>query len=279
MVPALLILLVMLGYPIAYTLRISVSQLDLATFLPEEFVGLANYARVLSDPAWWHSVKVTVIYLALALPIQMFLGVAIAYLLNAVWIGGKVVRALFLIPMAIAPVVAGGIWKMLLEPLWGVINYALGLVGLGPYTWLADPTLAMVSVVIIDTWRWTPLIILIAAAGIATLPKSPLEAARVDGASWWQRLWHVELPMLMPVLMAAFIVRWLGAIKMFDIILASTQGGPGAATSVVNLYIYNKAFRSLEFGTSSAMAILTLLAALILTALFLRINRYLERRW
>ena len=133
--------------------------------------------------------------------------------------------------------VAGSVWKTLLDPLWGYVNYLITSFGGQAVLWLSDSNLAMVSIIVIDTWRWTPFIVLIVLAGIVSLDVEMQEAARIDGASWWQVFVHVQLPQLTPVILAAFVVRWLGAIKMFDIIFASTRGGPGNATEVVNLFI------------------------------------------
>ncbi|GAA3150660.1 MULTISPECIES: carbohydrate ABC transporter permease [Nonomuraea] len=277
--PALVLLAGMLLYPIIYTVWVSMSDFDLATFQPSGWVGLRNYTAVLNDPGFLESFKVTGIYLVVALPLQMVLGFAIAFLLNVEWRGRGVLRALFLIPMVVAPVVAGGVWRMLLDPLWGVVNYLLGLVGVGPVEWIGDPVLAMVSVIVIDTWRWTPFVVLIAAAGIMALPGEVYEAARVDGAGRRQTLRRVTLPLLVPVMAAAFIVRWLGAVKMFDIALAATKGGPGNATNVLNLYIYEKGFRSLEFGSASSMATIVLVITMLLTFVLFRVSNRLENRW
>ncbi|MED7925830.1 sugar ABC transporter permease [Nonomuraea sp. LP-02] len=279
MTPALLLLAGMLLYPIFYTFWVSLSDFDLATFQPTGWVGLRNYTAVLHDPGFLESLKVTGVYLVIALPLQMVLGFAIAFLLNVEWRGRGVLRALFLVPMVVAPVVAGGVWRMLLDPLWGVVNYTLGLVGIGPVEWIGDPTLAMASVIIIDTWRWTPFVVLIAAAGIMALPGEVYEAARTDGAGRLQTLWRVTLPLLVPVMAAAFVVRWLGAVKMFDIALAATKGGPGNATNVVNLYIYEKGFRSLEFGSASSMATIVLVITMALTYVLFRVSHRLENRW
>ena len=212
------------------------------------------------------------------MPLQMFLGFSIAFLINAEWKGRGMVRAAFIIPMVVAPVIAGGIWRMLLDPLWGVANYLLGNVGLGPIEWFADPFWAMFTVIMIDTWRWTPFITLIASAALLSLPRDVFEAAAIDGANWWTTLWRIAIPLLIPVIAATFVVRWLGAVKMFDIALAATHGGPGRATSVVNLFIYEEAFRSLKFAESAAMSIIVLVITMILTAIFLRGTRMLEDR-
>ena len=277
--PAIILMAAMLGYPILYTLQISVSDLDLATFTPKEWVGWEHYADAFQNANFINSLVVTGVYLVFALPIQMVLGFGIAYLVNAEWRGRGIVRALFLVPLAVAPVVAGGIWKMLLDPLWGVFNWIGSLFGLPAVDWLGDPTMAMVTVVLIDTWRWTPFIILIASAALLTLPNDVLEAASMDGASWWHKLWHVSLPLLAPIIAATFVVRWLGAVKMFDIALVSTRGGPGQATNVVNLYIYEQAFRSLHFGESAAMAVIVLVITMILMVVFLRGTRKLEEKF
>ena len=276
MLPSIIILLAVLAYPIYYTIQISFSSLDLASFTATEFVGWKNYQAIFRDRGFLNSMKVTGIYLIWAMPIQMILGFGIAYLINAEWKGRGIIRALFLIPMVVAPVVAGGVWRMMLDPLWGLVNYLLGLIGLGNPDWLGNSTLAMATIIIIDTWRWTPFVVLIATAALLSLPKDVYEAADIDGANWWTKLWLITLPLLAPIIAATFVVRWLGAVKMFDIALASTNGGPGDATNVVNLYIYEQAFRSLKFAESAAMAVIVLVITMILTGIFLLGTRKLE---
>ena len=222
---------------------------------------------MLGDYRFWESLRVTLVYLVFALPVHVLLSFAIAYLINAEWKGRGVIRALFIVPMVVAPVVAGGIWRMRLDPLWGILNYWLGFVGIGPLDWFGDPNLAMASIIIIDTWRWTPFIVLIATAALLALPKDVFEAARIDGANWWSTLWTVAVPLLVPVITATFVIRWLGAVKMFDIVLAATYGGPGKATNVVNLFIYEEVFRSLRFAESAAMAVVVLATTMVVTAL------------
>ena len=199
-------------------------------------------------------------------------------LINVDWAGRGVVRAAFLIPLAIAPVIAGGIWRMLLDPLWGIVNYSIGMVGLGAIDWLGEPFWAMATVIFIDTWRWTPFVVLIASAALLSLPRELYEAAEIDGAGHLATLWHITLPLLVPVIAATFVVRWLGAVKMFDVVLASTNGGPGRATSVINMYIYEEAFRGLRFAESAAASMIVLVVTMVLTAVFLRTTRYFEER-
>ncbi|MCB8822527.1 carbohydrate ABC transporter permease [Microvirga rosea] len=279
MMPSIILLLVTLAYPIFYTIDISFSTFDITTFGAGEWVGWANYEEVLNDYRFWDALKVTLVYLVIALPLQVTLGFAIAFLINAEWTGRGMVRALFIIPMVVAPVVAGGIWRMILDPLWGLMNYALQSISIGPLDWFGDPNLAMAAVIIIDTWRWTPFIVLIATAALLALPKDVFEAAKIDGANWWATLWSIALPLLIPIITATFVIRWLGAVKMFDIVLAATYGGPGKATNVLNLFIYEEAFRSLRFAESSAMAVIVLVLTMVLTGIFLYGSRKLEKRF
>ncbi|GHF59048.1 carbohydrate ABC transporter permease [Seohaeicola zhoushanensis] len=276
MLPAIILMVALLAYPIFYTLDISFSRFEITSFGAGEWVGLENYREVIADYRFWDSMKVTLIYLVFALPIQVALGFFIAYLINAPWAGRGLLRALFIIPMVVAPVVAGGMWRMILDPLWGILNYWLGLIGLGPLDWFGDANLAMAAVIIIDTWRWTPFIVLIATAAMLALPKDVFEAAKIDGCNWWSTLWSVAVPLLVPVIAATFVIRWLGAVKMFDIVLAATYGGPGKATGVVNLFIYEEAFRSLRFAEAAAMAVIVLVLTMVLTGIFLRGSRKLE---
>lgn len=279
MAPSIVLMILLLAYPIFYTLEISLTRFDIATFSAGAWVGLDNYREVMADYRFWDSLWVTLVYLVIALPLQVALGFGIAFLINAEWAGRGFIRALFIIPMVVAPVVAGGIWRMMLDPLWGIVNHWLGFIGIGPLDWFGDPVLAMATIIIIDTWRWTPFIVLIATAALLALPKDVFEAAKIDGANWWSTLWSVAIPLLIPVIAATFVIRWLGAVKMFDIVLASTYGGPGKATNVINLFIYEEAFRSLRFAESAAMAVIVLVLTMVLTALFLRGTRALEDRY
>jgi multiple sugar transport system permease protein len=265
MLPASILLFLVLAYPIGYAILISFAEFDLATFKSVGWVGWDNYEAVMEDARFWRSLRVTAVYLAFALPIQMLLGFGIAHCINVEWKGRGLLRALLIIPMVVAPVVAGGIWRMLLDPLWGLTNYVIGLFGFAPLDWLGNPTLAMATIIIIDTWRWTPFVTLIATAALLSLPRDVFEAAEIDGANWWVKFWSIGLPLLVPVIAATLVVRWLGAVKMFDIALAATNGGPGNATNVVNLYIYEQAFRGLHFAESAAMTVIVLAGTIVLT--------------
>lgn len=275
--PTVLLLGALLVYPVIHILWTSVARFDLATFGPGDLVGLRHYRAVLADAGFWSSVRVTALFLAAALPLQLVLGFAIGFLVSVPWPGRRVVQALFIVPMVVTPVVAGGMWKMLLDPMWGYVNHVWALLGGTPVAWLGQPWLALASMIVIDTWQWTPFVVLMAVAGIASLPGDPLEAALVDGAGPVRRLWHVALPLLRPVILATVLVRFLQAVKVFDIVYATTKGGPGNATEVLNLHIYDTAFRRLAFDRASAMVALLVVASLGLTLLYMRWSFARER--
>ncbi len=279
MLPTIIILVLVLAYPIFYTINVSFSDFDMSNFRAGEWVGLENYEEVFYDYRFWDSLKVTLIYLVIALPVQVMLGFAIAYIINVEWRARGMVRALFILPMVVAPVVSGGVWRMILDPQWGIMSYVMQVFGFEGLDWFGNPTLAMAAILIIDTWEWTPFVVLIATAALLALPQDVFEAAKIDGVGWFSTLWHVALPLLTPVISAIFVIRWLGAVKLFDIVLASTQGGPGKSTSVINLFIYEEAFRSLNFSMAAAMAMIVLLLTLILTSLFLHASRKLEEKF
>lgn len=232
MAPSAIILAAMLAYPIFYTVQISFARFDLMTFSAVEWVGWDNYRHVLDDYRW-SSLRVTAIYLAFALPLQIVLGFGTSPS-SSMPTGADAAPCARIIPMVVAPVVAGGIWRMILDPLWGIVNWLIGLAGFGPLDWFGDPNLAMAAIVIIDTWRWTPFVVLIATAALLALPRDIFEAAEIDGASWWSMLWSITLPLLVPIIAATFVVRWLGAV-VFDIALAATYGRPGGAGAELGL--------------------------------------------
>jgi multiple sugar transport system permease protein len=272
LLPAIIVLLFLTLYPIIYTTQLSLSTFDRATALPGEFVGLKNYSDAINNQYFWKSLGITFIIIAISLPIQMVLGILLAFLFDVKWPGGKIIRALMIIPMVATPVVIGSMWKMLLHPLWGFVNYVWGLLGGTPINFFSDPMMALASIIVIETWGSTPFVILMVTAGLAGLEPEPLEAAKVDGANWWQTFTLITLPMLKPVLYSTFIVRWLGAMKAFDIIFTATFGGPGNATLVANLFIWKAAFQSLNFDSASAMSMILLFLGVGFTVIFIRFS-------
>lgn len=255
--PAVAFVVLMMAFPIAYTAYLSFTEWTMSASQAPVWVGLKNYATLLlRDKRFWLAVWRTFYFTAAALAGEVVLGTAIALLLNRDFPGKNLVKVLFLLPMVATPVAVGMVWLLLFEPTIGFLNYALGLLGIPPQPWLASERGALPSLVLVDIWQWTPMVALIVLAGLVSLPADPFEAAEVDGASPWQVLWHVTLPLLRPTLGVAAILRAIDALKTFDIIYAMTQGGPNYATETLNIYGYTLGFQYFQMGLASSLLVI-----------------------
>jgi multiple sugar transport system permease protein len=254
--PAVVFVFLMMLFPLGFTLWNSFSGWSLTAGRPNTFIGPQNYIALLSDARFWNAVLNTLYFTALAMTVELFLGVAIALLLDAKdYPGKRVVTSILLLPMMATPVAVAMVWLLMFEPTAGVINFALGELNLPKPLWIAGSNSVIPSLALVDIWEWTPLVTLIALAGLAGLPSDPFEAARVDGASYWQLLRRVTLPMLLPTISVAGLLRFIDAIKTFDIIYAMTGGGPGFSSETLNIYTYNQAFYYFNFGYASALLV------------------------
>jgi multiple sugar transport system permease protein len=224
--------------------------------LPEaEFVGLGNFRTLLETPLFWTAVANTLVYTLLAVLIQLPLGLAIALLLDIPSRLRTFFRTTLVLPLLIPPVVAGLMWKTMMQPQSGVLNWLLGKVGLPPQLWLSDPNTAMFSVVLIDSWLFTPLAAIILLAGMQSVPDDVLEAARIDGASAWQVLRDIQLPWLVPHLVLVALFRVADSLKAMEIIYATTRGGPLDATRTLHILAYEEAYRWSNLGTAMAIVL------------------------
>ncbi len=254
--PAVIFIFLMMLFPLGFTLWNSFSGWSLTAGRPNTFIGLQNYIELLSDARFWNAVFNTLYFTALAMAVELFLGVAIALLLDAKdYRGKRVVTSILLLPMMATPVAVAMVWLLMYEPTAGVINFVLGELNLPEPLWIAGSSSVIPSLALVDIWEWTPLITLITLAGLAGLPGEPLEAARVDGASSWQLLRRVTLPMLLPTISVAALLRFIDCVKTFDIIYAMTGGGPGFSSETLNIYTYNQAFYYFNFGYASALLV------------------------
>ncbi|SDF02129.1 carbohydrate ABC transporter permease [Sporolituus thermophilus] len=260
--PALIFIVLMMAFPVVYTIWISLTDLSMAQGGQGNFVGLKNYAEMLKDPRFFNAIKLTVYFTALAVGVETVLGVAIALILNREFVGKNLVKTLLLLPMVATPVAIGLAWTLFYEPTIGLGNYALKLLGLPPSKWLASPTAVIPSLALVDIWEWTPMVALIVLAGLAALPNDPYEAALVDGATPFQVFRYVTLPLLTPTILVAVVLRSIDAFKTFDIIYTMTAGGPGFASETLNIYAYNLGFGYFRFGAASS--VLVALLALVL---------------
>jgi multiple sugar transport system permease protein len=265
--PALILLVATTTLPLVYLLWTSVQRIDLSMPWLTGFAGLANYAQLGGDARFWSSLGLTFIYTATTVVLQVVVGLALALLVMQVRVGQGLLRIAAILPIVLAPVVAGLFWRSLvLAPDFGVMDFLTRALGLGSYNWLGDPQLALVSVIAIHTWQWTPFAFLVLLASLAALPPDIYEAARLDRAGPWQRFWHITLPMLRPAIVIVVILRMVTALSAFAAIFAATGGGPGTATEILNLYAYRLSFTELNLGYGAAVA--TVLLVITLTVSF-----------
>lgn len=269
--PALLVMITMTVYPFVYTVILSLSRWNLTFARPQTFIGLANYQAILASADFWASAGRTFCYVGGCVTSEFVLGILIAFLLDTQFIGRSLVRTLILLPMVMAPVVAGLIWRFIFNDQSGLANNIINLFGLSSRAWLVDPQLAFFAVVVGDVWQWTPFIVLITLAGLQAVPREFIDAARVDGASWFQIQRFIALPMIRTVLVTGLLIRLIDAFRNVDQIFVMTYGGPGVATSVLGFYTYLKGFKFFDMGYTAALGIIMLFIISVLAQLIISI--------
>ena len=257
--PAIIFVAMLMVFPVLYTLFLSLTNWNLTSGASLSFVGLRSYSRVLAEPRFLHAVARTFLFTFFAVALEGFFGVAIALILNRAFVGKGVAKLLLLLPLVATPVAIGIVFNLFYDPTIGLANFILKSAGLPQGLWVSSAATVIPSLIIVDVWQWTPMITLIVLAGLAGLSNEPVEAAHVDGASEWQILRYVTIPMVMPVILTAVILRLIDALKTFDIIFAMTGGGPGYASETLNIMGFKYSFEYFRMGQS----------AVILVALFL----------
>lgn len=269
-VPALVVVLSVIVFPWVFTIWMSTQEFTLGQ--ERSFVGCANYVRLWGDPRFWESLVHTLWYTFLSVALPLFLGTLAALIFDKNFPLRGFLRGIFVMPMMATPVAIALVWTMMFHPQLGVLNYLLSLVGIPAQEWIFNPNSVIPSLVAVETWQWTPLVMLIVLGGLASVPREPFESAEIDGANAWQQFRYLTLPMIAPFIMVAAIIRSIDALKSFDIIYAMTQGGPGTASETINIYLYNTAFAYYDIGYSSAMAIVffVIIVALSLILLMMR---------
>jgi multiple sugar transport system permease protein len=257
--PAVLVLAFTCLYPVIKGFELSFYDWSLGTPIESrKYIGWENFVWAWQDPALFNSIKVTLIFAAFAVTAELFLGLLIAFLLEKGIKGIAVLRTVFIIPIMIAPVVVGLLWRYLFDANFGLINHIVSLLGFEPIVWLGTPGLALPAVIITDIWQWTPFMFILFLAGLQSLPKDPVEAAQVDGATTWQVIRQVKLPLLAPVIWVAVILRIIDAFRSLEVMFIMTFGGPGRETEVLSLNIYKTAFNSQRLGLSAVNSIFLL---------------------
>jgi multiple sugar transport system permease protein len=249
----MVILVLVVIFPMIYSLTVSFRLYDLR--VPRHpFVGFENYIRLFTDSRFHNALGVTGLLLLGELVLQFPIGFGLAILLARKFRGKKVVQPLLLIPMMITPVVVGYMGRLLFETRSGPINYFLNLMGLPSALWHTSASTALLTVILLDTWQWTPFMMGVLLAGLVSLPPEPYESAKVDGASGLQIFWYLTLPLLKPVIALVIIMRSLAILQTFDIIYVLTMGGPGTATETIGIYTYLVGFRYWDIGQASSAA-------------------------
>lgn len=271
--PAVLFVAVMMVFPVGYTLWLSFHEWDMSNISPPLWVALENYKVLFQDQIFLDSIWLTFYFTVSAVLIETVLGILLALIMNQHFIGKGVVKTLFLLPMVATPVAVGLVWILIYEPNIGIANTFLQALGIPPQEWLASPDLVIPSLIVVDVWEWTPMIALIVLAGLVSLPKDPYEAAIVDGANKFQTFWHITLPLLKPTIYSAVLLRLIDALKTFDIIYATTQGGPGTSSQTLNIYGYVLGFQYFQFGQASALLMIFFAIVLGLSVLFILLRK------
>ncbi|MEM6401246.1 MAG: sugar ABC transporter permease [Cyanobacteria bacterium P01_D01_bin.116] len=278
LIPAILLLLLVFGYPIARAFWLSLFTENLGTQLEPVFSGLNNYGRMMGDGRFWQSFLVTAIFTSASVISELILGLIIALVLNQQFFGRGLIRTTAILPWALPTALIGLAWAWIFNDQYGVANdilLRLGLIKTG-INWLGEPTLAMIAVIVADVWKTTPFISILLLAGLQSISADLYEAHSIDGATPWQSFRQITLPLLIPQILIAVLFRFAQAFGIFDLISVMTGGGPGGATEVVSLYIYSTIMRYLDFGYGAALVVVTFLLlvfAVLVANLLLRVTR------
>jgi multiple sugar transport system permease protein len=233
------------------------------------WVGLQNYSELIHSSDFWTVVENTVLLTVVGVAIQVVLGTALALFFNQQLRGGSIVRGILILPMLLTPIVVGLMWRALLDPNWGLLSWIFVQVGIGQVGWLSDPNVALWTLVVVDSWQWTPFVFVIVYARLQALPQEVFEAGSVDGANWFQRTIYLTLPLLMPAIVFAAVFRAIDAFRTFDLVYGLTNGGPGESTTTLSFQAFQNGFEFQHYGYASAISYVMVLAAAIgVTLLF-----------
>jgi multiple sugar transport system permease protein len=270
-VPAGVIVATVIVFPWIFTLYMSVHDWRVGS--PTAFAGLANYARLLTDERFGWSIVRTLYFTVLAVLFPMLLGIAAAVCFSRNFRFRGIARTIFIMPMMATPVAVALVWTMMFHPQLGVLNYLLTSMGLPPSSWSYDSSTVIPTLVLVETWQWTPLVMLIVLGGLASLPSDPYEAAKLDGASSWQMFRHISLPMVWPHIVVALVIRTIDALKAFDTIFVISNGGPGTSSETLNVLLYQEAFAYYDMGYASAIVVVFFVLILMISLVLFTLRR------
>jgi len=272
--PTLIILLAINIFPLIWTIYLSFTNYRVNRPNKDvEFVGLRNYERILSDGDIWITMQATAHFLVWTIVLQVLIGFTIAYLINKKFRGNDMWTTIIVLPMMLSPAVVGNFWTFLYQPQIGLFNYVVGFVtGADPssFSMIGEVALAPWAIVIVDTWMWTPFVMLICLAGLRSIPDSIYEAAECDRASKWRQFWTITIPMVLPFLMLAVLFRGIENFKMFDLVVQLTGGGPGSTTELTSINLKREAFEKWRTGYASAYAVILFVTVFGLASIYVK---------
>lgn len=268
--PCVFTLLLISVFPFVYSIFLSFQRYNLLKPAKNAFIGFNNYISLGSDERLWNALRVTGIFTSVTVAAELVFGLALAVFLNRNFVGKRAVRTLLTLPMVMAPVVVGVVWRMFYNADAGMFNYFLTLIGLDKKEWLGLGSTALFAVALTDIWQWTPFMFLMCVAGLESIPLEPVEAAHVDGANAWQIFTYIRLPLLKPIILIALLIRLTDSLRTFDLIYVMTGGGPGIITEIYNLYVYLMGFRYFRIGYASSLATVLTFSILIIGILLFR---------
>lgn len=271
--PAFLYLIVITIYPTIMLIRYAFSSWEITSLNEIDFVGFDTFRNVLSNPIIIDNFWATFVFVFSAVGIELFLGMVIALVLVKNFKGATFIRTLMIAPVIMVPVGAGYIWRYILHPDYGVLNWFMKVLHLPYIQWLGSKPWSMWAVVIADVWQWTPFVMLILLAGLVSIPQSLYEAAEMDGATKSQKFFHITLPLMTSTIVIAVVLRLIWAMKSFDTIFAMTRGGPGTYTSILNFEIFKQAFFQFHTSYAAAMGVIVLIMTIVITRIFLSFSK------
>jgi len=280
--PSILLLLAINIFPLIWTIQLSFTNFRVNRVnAPIKSIGLRNYERILSDPDIWQTMQATAHFLFWTIFFQVLIGFTLAYLINKKFKGNDLWTTAIVLPMMLSPAVVGNFWTFLYQPQIGLFNYVVGFFsGIDPssFSMIGSIHLAPWSIVIVDTWMWTPFVMLICLAGLRSIPDSIYEAAEIDRASKWRQFWTLTVPMVLPFLMLAVLFRGIENFKMFDLVVQLTGGGPGSITTLTSIDLKREAFEKWRTGYASAYAVILFVTVFGLASIYVKaLNRVKDR--
>ncbi|HEY3145747.1 MAG TPA: sugar ABC transporter permease [Dongiaceae bacterium] len=268
--PAMIALVALTAFPTVYMFVAAFVKFDASAPLNSKFVGIDNFLRLFTDDKFHNALINTAVFSIVAVTLELVLGLGFALLVDTYIRRANFIKTLLILPMMMPTIVVAITWKLMYQPQFGVINDLLGRIGIPPLLWAAGVKTAMLSIILIDVWEWTPFIFLMCLAGLASLPQEPFEAAELDGASAFQKFRDLTLPFLKPVIVVTLLLRIMDAFRLFDQVYVLTLGGPAGATETLSFYLYKVTFRFFDIGYAAAISLFMMFVALQLAGWMLK---------